>query len=131
MQNFCVASLCFPTNDDRLWTVKQRFSTLDGMRHGLWKKSLPLPDVPFPRKQAPLFMLVHKVQCGRNVVFLSVALPVKPPPLHPPSFRCLHGRFQLFRCSVRRRQSHAYSTVPHHLSDQAFKPTSRCEALEH
>ncbi|CBN74775.1 hypothetical protein Esi_0041_0139 [Ectocarpus siliculosus] len=43
-----------------LWTVKQRFSTLDAMRHGLWKKRLPLPDVPFPRKQAPLLMFVHK-----------------------------------------------------------------------
>ncbi|CAM9594060.1 unnamed protein product [Ectocarpus sp. 6 AP-2014] len=46
--------------DGRLWTVKQRFSTLDAMRHGLWKKRLPLPDVPFPRKQAPLLMFVHK-----------------------------------------------------------------------
>ncbi|CAM9280562.1 unnamed protein product, partial [Ectocarpus sp. 8 AP-2014] len=46
--------------DGRLWTVKQRFSALDAMRHGLWKKRLPLPDAPFPRKQAPLLMFVHK-----------------------------------------------------------------------
>ncbi|CAM9178217.1 unnamed protein product [Scytosiphon promiscuus] len=46
----------------RSWAVKQRFSALDAMRHALWKNRLPLPDVPFPRKQAPILRLVNKWQ---------------------------------------------------------------------
>ncbi|CAM9678971.1 unnamed protein product, partial [Pylaiella littoralis] len=48
--------------DGRSWTVTQRFSTLDAMRHALWKNRLPLPVERFPEKQAPLARLMNKWQ---------------------------------------------------------------------